>query len=59
MDTFNRSDFLSNLHIDDLNNLSDLEVANKINDKFLEQLQVPQMTTTGLLYKNIVTVNHD
>ena len=39
MDTITKSDLLSNLHIDDLDNLSDIEVANKINDKFLEPLQ--------------------
>ncbi len=39
MDRITRSDLLSNLQIDDLNNLSDIEVANKINDMFLEPLQ--------------------
>ena len=39
MDTITKSDLLSNLQIDDLDNLSDIEVANKINDKFLEPLQ--------------------
>ena len=39
MDTITKSDLLSNLQIDDLANLSDIEVANKINDKFLEPLQ--------------------
>ena len=40
MDTIIRSDLLSNLHLDDLNNFSDLQVTNKINDKFLEPLQL-------------------
>ena len=39
MDTITKSDLLSILQIDDLDNLSDIEVANKINDKFLEPLQ--------------------
>ena len=39
MDTITKSDLLSNLQIEDLDNLSDIEVANKINDKFLEPLQ--------------------
>ena len=39
MDTITKSDLLSNLQIDDLDNLSNSEVANKINDKFLEPLQ--------------------
>ena len=39
MDTITKSDLLSNLQIDDLDNLNDIEVANKINDKFLEPLQ--------------------
>ena len=39
MDTITKSDLLCNLQIDDLYNLSDIEVANKINDKFLEPLQ--------------------
>ena len=39
MDTITKSDLLSNLQIDDLDNLSDIEVAKKINDKFLEPLQ--------------------
>ena len=42
MDTIIGSDLLSNLHVDDLNNLSDLQVGNKINDKFLEPLQAFQ-----------------
>ncbi|CAB4016222.1 Hypothetical predicted protein [Paramuricea clavata] len=39
MNTITKPDLRSNLQIDDLDNLSDIEVANKINDKFLEPLQ--------------------
>ena len=39
MNTVTRSDLLSHLHVDDLNNLSDLQVTNKFNDKFLDLLQ--------------------
>ena len=39
MNTVTRSDLLSHLHVDDLNNLSDLQVTNKFNDKFLDPLQ--------------------
>ena len=35
MDTITKSDLLSNLQIDDIDNLSDIKVANKIIDKFL------------------------
>ena len=42
MDTITRSDPSSNLHIDDFNNLSDLQIANRINDNFLEPLQAFQ-----------------
>ncbi|CAB4024430.1 Hypothetical predicted protein [Paramuricea clavata] len=39
MDTITKSDLRSNLQIGDLDNLSDIEVANKVNAKFLEPLQ--------------------
>ena len=42
MDTITRSDPSSNLHVDDFNNLSDLQIANRINDNFLEPLQAFQ-----------------
>ena len=38
MDTITRSDPFFNLQVDDLNNLNDLQAANKINDNFLEPL---------------------
>ena len=42
MDTITRSDISSNSHVDDFKNLSDLQIANKINDNFLEPLQAFQ-----------------
>ena len=42
MDTITRSDPSSNLHVNKLNNLSDLHIANKINYNFLEPLQAFQ-----------------
>ena len=42
MDTITRSDPSSSLHLDDFNNVSDLQIANKINDNFLEPLQAFQ-----------------
>ena len=55
-----RSDPLSNLHVDDLNNFSDLQVAKKINDKFLEPLQALQplqvMDLNTNTMSNVLTV---
>ena len=55
-----RSDLLSNLHVDDLNNFSDLQVAKKINDKFLEPLQALQplqvMDLNTNTMSNVLTV---
>ena len=55
-----RSDLLSNLHVDDLNNLSDLQVAKKIIDKFLEPLQALQplqvMDLNTNAMSNVLTV---
>ena len=42
MDTITKLEPSSNLHVDDLDNLSDLQIANKINDNFLELLQAFQ-----------------
>ena len=53
---------LSNLQIDDLDNLSDIEVANKINDKFLEPFQEFQplqitVPNDSISIPNVLTVS--
>ena len=45
MDTITRSAPSFNLHVDDLNNLSDLQIANKINDNFFGTTTSVSITT--------------
>ena len=60
MDIITKSAPLSNLHVDDFNNLSDIQIANKINLKFLEPLQTFQplqaINLSNNTSSNVVTV---